>query len=314
MTKPPRKRDIAQSVRQRLLDQSRASDQDFQRLLVRYGIERLLYRLSRTDARNRFVLKGAMLFAAWADAPFRATGDLDLLGFGDDDVNAARATFADLCDAEPGADASVDGLIFVADSVIVERTREDEDYRGLHVRLEARLKNTRIPIQIDIGFGDPVHPAPLDLDYPRLLPDMPPAHIRAYPPESVIAEKFDAMVRFDAAMTRLKDHYDIWAISETFPFEAGTLLEAVRRTLDGRARPFPADWPASLRTEFAERPDKLAQWRAFLGRAAPTLEPPPFSELIEQLRLFLDPILQGLSAGDASRQIHWIPGRNWQQR
>lgn len=313
MTKPP-KRDVAASVRQRLLDQSRASGQDFQRLLVRYGIERLLYRLSRTDARNRFVLKGAMLFAAWADAPFRATGDLDLLGFGDDDVDAAHATFANLCDAEPGADLSADGLIFVADSVMVERTREDEDYRGLHVRLEARLKNTRIPIQIDIGFGDPVHPAPLDLDYPRLLPDMPTAHVRAYPPESVIAEKFDAMVRFDAATTRLKDHYDIWAISETFPFEAGTLIEAVRRTLSGRARVIPGDWPASLMPDFGERPDKLVQWRAFLNRSAPTLEPPPFLELIDRLRLFLAPVFQGLSKDDMVKQLRWIPGQDWIDR
>lgn len=311
MTQPPEKRDVAASVRQRLLDQSRSSGQDFQRLLVRYGIERLLYRMSRTEARNRYVLKGAMLFAAWADAPFRATGDLDLLGFGDDDVDAARAIFADLCDAEPEADTSADGLIFLADSVKVERTREDDDYRGLHVRLEARLKNTRIPILIDIGFGDPVHPAPLDLDYPRLLPDLPPAHIRAYPPESVIAEKFDAMVRFDADTTRLKDHYDIWAISETFPFEAGTLTEAVRRTLAGRARPAPADWPAGLTPDFAKRPDKLAQWRAFLSRSAPTLEPPPFPELIERLRLFLGPILPGLSADAAAGPLHWIPDRGW---
>lgn len=313
MTKLPEKRDRAASVRQRLLDQSRASGQDFQRLLIRYGIERLLYRLSRTDARNRYVLKGAMLFAAWADAPFRATGDLDLLGFGDDDVDVAEATFAALCDGEPDADAAADGLIFVADSVKVERTREDEDYRGLHVRLEARLKNTRIPILIDIGFGDPVHPAPLDIDYPRLILDLPPAHIRAYPPESVIAEKFDAMVRFDADTTRLKDHYDIWAISETFPFEADTLREAVRRTLGGRARPLPVDWPAGLTPNFAERPDKLAQWRAFLNRAAPTLEPPPFPELIERLRLFLAPILHGLSTNETGNQTRWIPGREWRR-
>lgn len=300
---------MAASVRQRLLDQSRASGQDFQRLLVRYGIERLLYRLSRTDARNHYVLKGAMLFAAWADAPFRATGDLDLLGFGDDDVDAARTTFADLCEAEP--EASADGLIFVADSVKVERTREDEDYRGLHVRLEARLKNTRVPILIDIGFGDPVHPAPLDLDYPRLLPDLPPAHIRTYPPESVIAEKFDAIVRFDADTTRLKDHYDIWAISETFPFEAETLTEAVRRTLVGRACAVPAEWPAGLTPDFAERPDKLAQWRAFLNRSAPTLEPPPFPELIALLRLFLRPVLHGLSAGGEGGRLRWLPGHGW---
>lgn len=311
MTKPPHKRDIAASVRQRLLDQSRASGQDFQRLLVRYGIERLLYRLSRTDARNRFVLKGAMLFAAWADAPFRATGDLDLLGFGDDDVEAARATFANLCNAQSDADSLSDGLTFMTGSVKVERTREGEDYRGLHVRLEARLKNTRIPILIDIGFGDPVHPAPLDLDYPRLIPDLPPAHIRAYPPESVIAEKFEAMVRFDADTTRLKDHYDIWAIAETFPFELETLIEAVRQTLGARTRQVPTDWPANLMPGFAQRPDKLAQWRAFLGRSAPTLEPPAFPELIARLRDFLGPVLLGLSGGATDDELRWIPGRGW---
>lgn len=311
MTKVPPKRDMAASVRQRLLDQSRASSQDFQRLLVRYGIERLLYRLSRTEARNRYVLKGAMLFAAWTEAPFRSTGDLDLLGFGNDDVDEARATFAHLCDVEPNADTSPDGLIFVADSVKVERTREDEDYRGLHVRVEARLKNTRIPILVDIGFGDPVHPSPLDLDYPRLIADLPAAHIRAYPPESVIAEKFDAMVRFDADTTRLKDDYDIWAISETFAFEAGTLAEAVRRTLAGRARPVPAEWPAGLTPDFAKRQDKLVQWRAFLNRSTPTLEPPPFPELIGRLRLFLGPILQRLSADDEGKPLHWIPRRGW---
>jgi predicted nucleotidyltransferase component of viral defense system len=300
---------MAASVRQRLLDQSRASGQDFQRLLVRYGIERLLYRLSQTAARDRYVLKGAMLFAAWAEAPFRGTADLDLLGFGDDDTEAAHVTIVGLCNDESGA--SPDGLVFIADSVRVERTREDEDYRGLHVRLEARLKNTRIPIQIDIGFGDPVHPAPLDLDYPRLIADLPAANIRAYPPETVIAEKFDAMVRFDAAATRLKDHYDIWAISETFPFDAATLTEAMRRTLAKRMRDAPAVWPASLTSEFAQQPDKLALWRAFLARSGPTLEPPAFVELIARLRIFLTPILHNLSGSGTTMQLRWIPGRDW---
>ncbi|MGV7120442.1 nucleotidyl transferase AbiEii/AbiGii toxin family protein [Sphingopyxis sp. 550A] len=271
----------------------------------------MLYRLSRTSARNRFILKGAMLFAAWTDAPFRATGDLDLLGFGDDDIEAAHATFLEICGVERDAASSTDGLIFVGNSIRVERTREDEDYRGLHVRLEARLKSTRIPIQIDIGFGDPVHPAPLDLDYPCLIPDLPPAHIRAYPPESVVAEKFDAMVRFDAATSRLKDHYDIWAISETFPFDLQMLVEAVRLTLDGRERPFPTDWPAGLTPGFAERPDKLVQWRAFLNRSAPTLEPPPFPELIGRLRTFLGPTLNALSDYEATRSLRWIPGQGW---
>jgi hypothetical protein len=301
--------DRAASVRQRLLDQSRASGQDFQRLLVRYGIERLLYRLSRMPARNRFILKGAMLFSAWADAPFRATGDLDLLGYGDDDITAIHATFVEICQAE--RDDSIDGLVFITDSVTVERTRADEAYRGLHVRLAARIKTTRIPLQIDIGFGDAVHPAPRDLAYPCILADLPQAHIRTYPPESVIAEKFDAMVRFDAVMSRLKDHYDIWAISESFAFDATTLTEALRQTLTRRARPIPVDWPAGLTPAFARQSDKLTLWRAFLGRSAPSLAPPSLPDLIDRLRMFLGPILHALQPDSQDKPCRWLPGHGW---
>ncbi len=305
-----KKKDVAASVRQRLLNQSRETGQDFQRVLVRYGVERLLYRLSQSPERQRFVLKGAMLFAAWTAAPFRATGDLDLLGFGPDDLAAAGAAFIGLCQL-PLNDGDNDGLIFVPESVAVTRTRDDEDYRGLHVRLDGKLKNTIIPILIDIGFGDAVHPAPVDIDYPRLLTDVPAANIRAYPPETVIAEKFDAMVRFDGEASRLKDHYDIWAISETFPFKASMLVEAVRGTLRQRGRAVPTTWPACLLLEFAERADKIAQWNAFLNRSAPALEPPAFVDLLERVRVFLDPVLQGLQAGSGVSTKKWHPGSGW---
>jgi hypothetical protein len=302
--------DIAASIRQRLLNRARETGQDFQRLLVRYGVERLLYRLSRSEDRERFVLKGAMLFAAWADAPFRSTGDLDLLGIGSDDIEAARTTFARLCAADVGDEAR-DGLIFDGTNIRVERTRAEEEYQGLHVRLDSLLKTTRIPLQIDIGFGDAITPAPMNIDYPNLLSDIPAANIRAYPPETVIAEKFDAMILFDEANTRLKDHYDIWAIAHTFPFDLENLVGALRATLDRRQRVLPDDWPACLRPAFAERPDKLRQWQAFLQRTAPSLMPPPFPDVLAELRAFLEPVVTAARASEPVPALRWRAERGW---
>lgn len=307
MTDKP-KSDIPASVRDRLLKHAKETQQDYNRVLVRYGVERLLYRLSQSNLRDRFILKGAMLFATWADAPFRATGDVDFLAFGDPGVETAKAAFVSLCAPLDPAD---DGLLFLADSVAVERTREDEDYQGLHVHLEARLKNIPIMINIDIGFGDVINPAPLDIAYPCLLPNLPSPNIRAYPPATVIAEKFDAMVRFGDQATRLKDHFDIWAISQTFPFEAATLVTAVRETLAHRDRAIPADWPACLTADFAANEATLKQWAAFLKRTAPTLTPPPFGDLLAALRAFLDPILQGLQTGAPASTKTWDPAKGW---
>ena len=307
MTDEPKK-DIAASVRDRLQNHARATGQDFQRVLVRYGIERLLYRLAQSGIRDRFVLKGAMLFATWADAPFRATGDVDFLAFGDPGVETAKSAFISLCDFKPVVD---DGLTFPSDTVVVERTREDEDYQGLHLRFDARLKNIRIPILIDIGFGDVIHPAALDIDYPCLLPDLPGGNIRAYPPATVVAEKFDAMIRFGDQATRLKDHYDVWAISRTFAFEAVTLISASRQTLANRERGIPTEWPASLTAEFAANEATLKQWNAFLKRTAPTLTPPPFGDLLTALRGFLEPILQGIQPDAAQSDARWTPETGW---
>ncbi len=304
--------DVAASVRQRLLNAARKEGTDFQRLLVRYAVERLLYRLSRSPMRDRFILKGAMLFTTWTDAPFRATGDLDLLGVGDNDVATAAAFFTGLC-ATDGAgddDHHADGLLFDADSVGVEPMREEDQYPGLRVKLEARLKTTRIPVQIDIGYGDAVHPQPLDIAFPTLLLELPAASIRAYPPETVVAEKFEAMVRFDALTGRLKDHYDLWAISCTFPFKRAELAAAISKTFERRKTALPADWPGCLTADFAARADKLAQWNAFLTRTQPTLVPPSFPDLLEALRRFLMPV--GLSATNAAAAAgDWSPNKGW---
>lgn len=282
MTDKPK--NMAASVRQRLLNQARSGEgQDFQRLLVRYAIERLLYRLSQSAAKKQFVLKGAMLFAVWAKTPFRSTGDLDLLGSGSNDPETLRKAFAEICRQS----VPDDGLAFDDASIRVEALREDEEYQGARLRLDAKLGTAIIPLQIDIGFGDVVHPAPKVVEYPSLIADFPAARLRAYPPETVIAEKLEAAVRLDALTSRLKDHYDIWALSRTFRFDKATLAAAVAKTFKRRGSVLPTSLPAPFTASFAAAPLHSAQWQAFLRRTSPTLAPPPFADLIAEIRTFL---------------------------
>lgn len=299
------KTNMAASVRQRLLNQSRLDGgQDFQRLLVRYATERLLYRLSQSASQSKFVLKGANLFVIWAKTPFRSTGDLDFLGLGSNDVDAARKTFIELCELK----VANDGLVFDPTSIRVETMREEEEYQGLRIRLNAALGTAIISVQVDIGFGDTVYPEPLELVYPSILDDMPAAKIRAYPPETVIAEKLEAMVRFGELTSRLKDHYDLWVISRTFPFDMDVLNIAIASTFKRRGTEVPTAMPAPLTAAFAADRTKQAQWSAFLARTAPTLAP-PFSDVIEDLQIFLAPVLTSLAGKTAP--AHWIPKAGW---
>ena len=185
---------------------------------TRYALERLLYRLSISPHRDRFILKGAMLFVTWIADPFRPTRDLDLLGSGDNGAEAIAETFRVIC-AQPVAD---DGVIFDVASLEAAPIREEVEYGGVRVRTTAAIAGARIPIQVDIGFGDAVTPAPVEIDYPTLL-DAPAPHLRAYPIETVVAEKFEALVALGMANSRLKDFYDLWLIAQTFEFRRSSL-------------------------------------------------------------------------------------------
>ena len=235
---PRELRNIGASVRARLLDRARAERSDFQILLTRYALERLLYRLSVSPHRDRFILKGAMLFVTWVANPFRPTRDLDLLGSGDNDTEAIAETFRVIC-AQPVAD---DGVIFDVAALEAAPIREEAEYGGVRVRTTATIDGARIPIQVDIGFGDAITPAPVEIDYPTLL-DAPAPHLRVYPVETVVAEKFEAMVTLGIANTRLKDFYDLWLIAQTFKFGRSTLSDAVQRTFERRRTALPADIP-----------------------------------------------------------------------
>lgn len=297
---------VAQSVHDRLRRIAADRKEDFNGLLARYGAERFLYRLTRTRHGRRFVLKGAMLFLLWRNRLHRPTRDLDLLGSGDITEQTLRAIFTDACRARVRAD----GLAFDPNSMTVQEIREHQIYRGLRVRVRGLLGKARIDVQVDVGTGDAVTPEPLDADYPTLL-DLPAPHLKAYPPETVVAEKLDAMVQLALRNSRMKDFFDLWWISNEFEFDGRTLAEAVRRTFERRATPLePA--PICLTDEFASDPSKETQWRAFIRRSRLSDAPVDFAHAIQQLRSFLHPLVSHLGAGE-DFAMRWPAGGPWRQ-
>ena len=304
MTRPPLK-NVGHSVRTRLTDQARARGENAQLVMTRFAIERLLYRLSQSVYRETFILKGAMLFSLWTPTPFRATGDLDLLGFGD----AAPARMADVFRDVCALVVEDDGTHFDPTSVAAEAARADDEYSGVRVTLIATIAGARLPIQVDIGFGDVVTPAATAIAYPSLL-GFPEARLRAYPPETVVAEKLEALVSLGMRNSRMKDLFDLWAIGNTFAFKGVVLAQAVGSTFSQRRTPILHEPPIALTDDFTNDPGKQAQWRAFIGRTSIALAPAPLPELMAFLRVFLLPLLQQ-DAALALTGAAWAPSGPW---
>lgn len=300
-----RQRNIAASVRDRLTARARGCQQDVQRVLMRYAIERFLYRLSRSDFRDRFVLKGAMLFGLWADAPHRATGDLDLLGFGESAAEGIADVVRRICRVK----VDDDGVEFLVDTVRAEQAREEDEYQGVRVRLESRIAGARLPIQIDIGFGDVVTPGAQEIDYPTLL-EFPAPRLRAYPPETVVAEKYQAMVKLGAFNSRMKDFYDLWAIAMVFRFEGPTLARAIKATFERRSTALPTRTPDALAPEFAADPTKQRQWRGFIEKGELSRAPDPFPTVQAKIGELITPPTEALVEGREFELI-WTPGGPW---
>ena len=291
-------RNVGASVRARLLDRARAEKTDFQILLTRYALERLLYRLSVSDQRERFVLKGAMLFATWRDDPFRPTRDLDLLGHGDADPAAVAESVRTICSvAVPD-----DGVVFDVAGIEAAPIRDEAEYAGVRVRTSATIAGARLPIQIDVGFGDAITPDPVEIEYPALL-EAPAPVLRAYPPETVVAEKLEAIVSLGVANSRMKDFYDLWMIAQTFTFEGAVLANAIQQTFDRRRTSWPEQTPSGLGEAFASERD--AQWRAFLARDRLAAAPASLIQVAEDLRAFLLPVLE------RQQLASWSPGGPW---
>ena len=300
----PAPKNVAISVRDRLVARARSRRENAQLLMTRYVLERLLYRLSRSPHRDRFILKGAMLFSLWADAPYRATGDLDLLGAGENAPEKLAAIFQEILAVE----VEDDGIIFRPDTLKAAAARAEDEYAGVRIDFLTELAGARLPMHIDIGYGDAVTPAPINIRYPSML-DQPMAELRAYPPETVVAEKFQAMVALDMINTRLKDFYDLWAIANSFEFDGAVLARAIAATFERRQTKIPEQVPAALTAAYAD--ERQGQWAAFLRRTEIALAPEPFPEVQAQIERLVMPPAAAL-AGGAPFEGRWRRGGPWE--
>ena len=274
-------KNVGASVRARLLQFSKARGQTFELVLTRFAFERLLFRLSQSRYADRFVLKGAMLMMTWFVDPHRGTRDLDLLGFGEPDPEAMLTAFRDIL-RKPGDD----GVVFDVNALRIDRIREEQEYGGLRLRTTASISGARISLTIDIGFGDAMEPGAELLDYPSML-DFPAPRLRAYARETVVAEKFQAMVALGRVNSRMKDFYDIWILSRSFEFTDDRLARAIAATFARRDTPVPTVLPDALTPAFAADEQKQRQWKAFVEDLAQN--PGDLASVVADLGQFLMP-------------------------
>jgi len=295
--------DPAVAVRGRLQALARRRGVEFQRLLSEFAIERLLFRLGQSEHRQGLVLKGATLFRLWSGDERRATWDLDLLGSGASEVEAVVETVRAICSVP-----AEDGIDFDIDSIRGEEIRHPDDYGGVRVRLQAHLGEARIPVQIDIGFGDAVIPPPEVVAFPTLLDHHAP-RVLVYPPQAVVAEKLEAMVSLGVTNSRMKDFFDLRTLAASRNFDLESLVAAVRATFERRGTPLTEDDPLVLTTGFLSEPEREVQWRAFLRRSR--LEAPVDAATVtEDLRRFLLPVLRAAAAGSFT-PMRWEASGPW---
>ena len=276
--------DLAASVRARLLNIAKAEQTDFNSVLVRYALERFLYRLGQSAHADHFVVKGAMLFNLWYAMPHRPTRDVDLLGFGSSDLGAIAQAFREIVTV-----TAEDGIVFDAASVRVEEIRKNAGYAGARVIVSAELARARCKTQIDVGFGDAVTPGPVDAVYPVLLADFAAPRLRTYPVYTVVAEKLHAMVLLGMTNSRLKDYLDLSVLLEREVLDPATLAAAIAATFTRRGTALPTALPIGLSDEFANDQSRQALWAAFLKKNA--LPAVPLTSVVNTLRATLQSAL-----------------------
>jgi predicted nucleotidyltransferase component of viral defense system len=303
MKKRPLK-DVAASVRQRLLEKAKATNRPFQEVFQYYAMERFLYRLSQSPHGERFVLKGGLMFTLWNASGSRSTKDIDFLARTENSIEAVVPIIRAICSqsVEP------DGLMFDEASIEGKLIKEDADYEGVRVKFLATLQNSRVTMQLDMGFGDVVFPGPKRTEYPVIL-DFPAPHVRAYSRETVVAEKLEAMVKLGQLNSRMKDFFDIWLLSRQFAFDGETLTKAVAKTFANRHTLIPDENLALIHT-FADDPTKQTQWSGFLRKARIDNAPKDLPEVVEELRVFLEPVAEAARDGIVFVQ-KWTPPGPW---
>lgn len=297
-------KDMAASVRQRLLNHSREVGRPFDELLRLYGIERFLYRLSVSPHARRFVLKGGLMLLVWRSPWVRPTMDVDLLGHMPDEVEAVASVMRDVCLQQ----VEDDGMMFDAESVTAEAITPGREYSGVRARFHGELANASVPMQVDVGFGDVVVPGDQQIEFPSML-GFPAAVLRGYTRESVIAEKLEAMVQRGRITSRMSDFYDIWLLSQQYEFDGGVLSAAISRTFSERRTEIVAS-PVTLTDEFARSELKRAQWRAFCTKGRVEHAPSEFPEVVARVVEFLGPVLEAILTNGRFEGV-WLPPGPW---
>jgi len=299
------KKNIAHSIFERLLNRAKSNKEDFNLLLSRYGMERFLYRLSASPHNDRFILKGASLFLVWKGQSYRVTRDADLLGFGNSDVEQLAEVFRGICRVE----FQRDGMFYLPESLNAEKIRDDQEYDGVRITLIGLLNQARIPLQVDIGFGDAITPAPEQIEYPTLF-EAPPPRLKAYPRYTLVAEKVEAVIKLGVANSRMKDFYDIWLLSRLFSFNGNVLRKALDNTLDRRRTTIPASTPFAFTPAFYQDPQKTVQWTAFVKKSKPDIPVGDLPAVIADIAVFLAPVIESLQS-NASFEDVWMPDQGW---
>jgi predicted nucleotidyltransferase component of viral defense system len=295
---------VAASVRARLLAVSKERREDFTLTLMNYAAERFLYRLSLSTLRNQFILKGAMLFAVRIGERYRPTRDLDLLGMGEATEASVNLAIREITTTE----VEDDGLVFDMGTLEVHAIREDNRYGGLRAVMQARLEEARIHVQIDVGFGDAITPAATDLEFPTLLTNMPSPNVLAYPTETIVAEKVEAMVDLGISNSRMKDFTDVAMAARRLRFSGDSLVAALRATFRRRGTALP-EQIVGLSERFVEDANALANWKAFANRNHPA-DFQSLAQVVTELRAFIQEPLDHARTGKSFRTA-WNPGGPW---
>lgn len=275
-------------------------------LLVQYAVERLLYRVSESAYADQFILKGAMLFRIWTGSLHRPTQDVDLLGYGEARPDRLIKVFQEILIAH---EAQEDGMVYNTDAITADEIREGQGYPGVRVRIPATLGKARVTVQVDVGFGDAVTPEAQECAFPTLLGHESP-RMRAYPQETSIAEKLEAIASIGLVNSRMKDYYDILIMSRRFTFEGQTLVNAIEATFNRRGTPIPDKLPEGLGDAFADDDTKRGQWAAFLRRTQLADAPEELREVVRLIRVFLGPPLRAAACGEAY-ECRWATEGEW---
>ncbi len=294
-------KNMGASIRQRLKNRAHELNFPFDQVLQRYAIERLLYRLSQSEYSEKFILKGGQMLIVWNSEQIRPTRDVDFLGLTENSLDNLEIIMRDLCSMNQ---CDIDGIYFNPDSIISENITEESEYKGVRVKFSGLLDTAVINIQIDIGFDDAVTPAPDIVDYPSIL-GMEEPRLRGYNRETLIAEKFETMVKRGELNSRMKDFYDIWMLCSNFNFDRRKIYKALRATFERRGTALD-EMPSVLKPDFAQYDIKQTQWSAFLRKSGIKSTPKQFSEITAQIYMFIEPVLN--KENDTTIATWFAPG------